>query len=305
MMSKIAFVLGGGGARGALQVGAIRALIEAGVVPNLLVGSSVGAVNAAYLAIKGIKPESVQSLTQTWCESARQDLLPTNPVRLAFSVLLRHKNTLCYQKLKELFIANGLDPALHFEEIRGTELVLVATDLLTGKPTWFGNVIGTCTDEPVLDAVLASACLPPWMRPVESHGKLLIDGAIVSLLPIEPAVAFGATEIYALDLGEWIEDPGRREGWISLLNRIVFSTMIREKMLELSLASLHGVQVRMISLSANGSIPISNFQHTRRLIEEGCEITRREIMKWKVNSNNPPGLPIELHSQTYPGSYTH
>ena len=71
MERQLAYVLGGGGARGALQVGAIRALLEAGVRPNLLVGTSIGAVNAAFLAFHGVSLQGVERLTEAcagFCE---------------------------------------------------------------------------------------------------------------------------------------------------------------------------------------------------------------------------------------------
>lgn len=97
---KIAFVLSGGGARGALQVGAIRALLEAGIYPDLLVGSSVGAANATFLAIKGVSLGSVQSLAQVWLDAARKDLLTSNLLRLTLSKLLHIHTDSTYRNLR-------------------------------------------------------------------------------------------------------------------------------------------------------------------------------------------------------------
>ena len=69
MKRPTALVLGGGGARGALQVGALRALLEAGRQPELLVGTSIGAVNAAFLAVRGLAPASLEALAGAWREA--------------------------------------------------------------------------------------------------------------------------------------------------------------------------------------------------------------------------------------------
>ena len=77
---RLAFVLSGGGARGAFQVGALKALYENNIHPEILVGTSIGAVNAAFLAVHGINSSSIERLIQTWMESVKMDLLPnTSP----------------------------------------------------------------------------------------------------------------------------------------------------------------------------------------------------------------------------------
>jgi NTE family protein len=73
-----AFVLGGGGARGTLQVGALRALLDAKIEPDLLVGTSVGAANATYLAVRGSSQDGLEGLDRSWGVAAEADLLPDN-----------------------------------------------------------------------------------------------------------------------------------------------------------------------------------------------------------------------------------
>jgi NTE family protein len=89
MKKPLAFVLGGGGARGALQVGALRALYEAGYRPDMMVGTSAGAVNATYLALRGFDERGLDQLEQAWLEAAWDDLLPPNYLQLALRYLLK------------------------------------------------------------------------------------------------------------------------------------------------------------------------------------------------------------------------
>jgi NTE family protein len=88
MAGKLAFVLGGGGARGALQVGALRALFEADIYPDMLVGTSAGGVNSAFLAMRGCSLETVEQLAIDWEIAAEADLLPSNYLWLTLRILL-------------------------------------------------------------------------------------------------------------------------------------------------------------------------------------------------------------------------
>ncbi len=78
MKRPLAFVLGGGGSRGALQIGALRGLLEAGLYPDLLVGTSIGAANAAYLAVNGVTMETIDRLETIWHSTIQLELMPSN-----------------------------------------------------------------------------------------------------------------------------------------------------------------------------------------------------------------------------------
>jgi NTE family protein len=281
-MSRVSFVFSGGGARGALQVGAMRALTEAGILPDHMVGVSIGAANAAYLAINGVSLQSIDRLADLWIAGTRHDPLPTNPFRIALSALIHSSDDQFYERLRESFISFGLNPALSFKDLTDIQLTIVASDLNTGTPILFGNIPGAYDDDLILDAVLASASIPPWIKPRERNGRLLADGGVVSGLPIEPAISQGSTEIYALDLRELREPQEGEHGWMSLMDKLMFSVFSREKELELALAATQGIQVRMIPLVPPEPVGISDFHHTRELIEQGYSITRRTIQTWQT-----------------------
>ncbi len=100
---KLAFVLGGGGARGALQAGALRALFERGIHPDLLVGASAGAVNAAYLGLDPTR-EQVMRLEQNWRTVATMDLFPRDWAFLVARALLKRTRFVPDAHLREFFI---------------------------------------------------------------------------------------------------------------------------------------------------------------------------------------------------------
>jgi NTE family protein len=275
-MGKLAFVLSGGGARGALQVGALRALIEAGIQPDLMVGTSIGAVNAAYLAVQGVNLDGVRGLIDAWQDAIEADLLPANYLTLALRSFVNLSFDTIYKRNREFYISHGLSPDLRFSDIHGVELVLVATDLNSGQPVLYGQN----PDQFVLDGLMASITLPPWMPPHERDGSMLMDGGVVSNLPIEPALKFGATDIIALDLIDLREPPVPGPGFGRLMTKLLFTVSKRQVEMELALAESRGVPVRRIQLLGKEPTALWDFRHTQELIEQGYEIPQKLITDW-------------------------
>lgn len=275
MKKQLAFVLGGGGARGALQVGALQALLESGLVPDLLVGTSIGAVNASFIALNGFTQASLEKLAEVWRETAGANLLPANYLWLSVRALFGRPSTYPAQHLRNFYIAHGLDPGLQFKDVRDVRLILVATDLNHGRPVLFGQ----SPEDSILEGVLASTALPPWVSPLKKDGRLLLDGGPVSTLPIEPALSAGATEIVALDLTDFRDVLVREDGFGPFVGKLIYTVEQRQQELELALASARGVQVTHIHLQADEPVPMWNFQHTETLITRGYELALQAIQE--------------------------
>ena len=193
---RTAFVLGGGGNLGAVQVGMLRALLERGVVPDEVVGCSVGAINGAGLAADPT-PAGVDRLEDIWRNLKGDAILPAG--RLSGLWLLTRK----YRSLEP---NDGLRrlieqlPFRTFEEL-ARPLHVVATSLRTGGERWFST-------GPFTEPILASAALPAVFPPVTVDGEVLIDGAVVNNVPISRALELGATQIVVLHVGNF-ERPRR------------------------------------------------------------------------------------------------
>ena len=273
----IAFVLSGGGARGALQIGALRALLEANIQPSLLVGTSVGAVNAAYVALRGFDLDSLEGLSQAWEDAASAHLLPANGLRMMLSALLRHGGGDSYQRMRGFFIAHGLTPDLRFIDQRGARLLIVATDLNAGLPVLYGRD----PQQSVLEGVLASTAVPPWVLPIQKDGQWLMDGGAVSNLPIEAALKEGARKIIALDLADHRCLPSGGGSLLEFVLKLAGTVQQRQSEMELALAAAHGVEVHRIALQAEAPIPIWDFRHTEKLIARGYRVTCDEIAHWR------------------------
>ena len=269
-----AFVLSGGGSRGALQVGALYALLENKLEPDLLVGTSIGAVNATFLALNGFSKQSLDLLTAAWHDAAKVDLLPANYIWLTIRAMVGRSDMDPSRRIRDFFIAHGVKPDLCFSAIQQPSLVIVSADLNTGKPVLHGK----SPDEKILDALLLSTALPPWASPVRRQGRYLVDGGVISNLPIESALATGATHIVALDLST-PEILGAGDGFGGFVDRLIFAVGKRQADLELELADARGVPILYLGLSENPPVSIWDFQRTDELIEQGYEIARRLLIE--------------------------
>jgi NTE family protein len=190
-----AFVLSGGGNQGVAQVGMLRALLERGHVPDVVVGTSVGALNGSRIATA---PDlaSVDRLEHVWLGLRGEDVFPGNALRRAWNLLRRDDHLIPNEGLRDLIVAAG--PAATFEELR-IPLRVVATDLITGDERVF--VRG-----PLHEALLGSAALPGIFPPVEYDRTTLVDGAVVNLIPISHALAGPVDRIFVLDVSDPITD---------------------------------------------------------------------------------------------------
>ncbi len=280
MEKKLAFVLGGGGSRGALQVGALRALLEAGYLPDLVTGTSIGAANGAFLAVHGFHAEGIQKLEQVWRSTVNRDLLPTNLWWQMMRATFRRSKNFSQERIRQFAISNGLTHDLRFEDLTGVKLYLVAADLNAGCPV----VFGLDPEDSVLEGVLASMSLPPWMSPTEKDGRYLMDGGAVSNLPIEAALQQGATEIIALDLFDPAERDTHLNGLGDFFVKLDKTVENRQTQLELKLAEARGVPVRRIVLTGERPVPLWDFRQSVELIERGYQQACRAIERWSTEA---------------------
>jgi NTE family protein len=183
-----AFVLSGGASLGAVQVGMLQALGEHGISPDLLIGTSVGALNAAWYAGH---PGSVEPLAAIWRGLKRGDVFPIDRATTLLGLFGRRDHLISASGLRSL-----LDRHLNFERLEDAAIPLhvVATDLGTGREIRLSR-------GDAIPAILASAAIPGIFPPVRVRGRDLIDGGIAGHAAISQAVALGATRVYVLPTG--------------------------------------------------------------------------------------------------------
>ena len=280
MKKSLAFVLGGGGARGAMQVGALRALFEAGLKPDLLVGTSIGAINATGLALWGVNLEGVETLERIYQKMQDSKLLDPRLLRFAWNTVSRHPNHRGSLAAREFMIAEGIVPEILFGQINSVRLATVAADLHTGKSV----IYGMDPEQSVMEGVLASIAIPPWFAPIEQAGQYIIDGGAVSNLPIEPAIKLGATEIIALDLHDPESYGDLNKALDPLLPKLASAITQRQLLLEMEYASACGVPVRYVSLKSSPAVPLWDFTTHRDLFQIGYDIMKNEMSSWPQKS---------------------
>ena len=189
---RVAFVLSGGGNLGSVQIGMLRALLERGITPDLIVGCSVGAINGAALADEPTLV-GVARLEQVWRNVDGNDLMPRsvlpNAVAMARKGEAIHDNDGLRQMLTAAMGARDFaDLTVRFE--------CVATDVDSVREVWF-------SEGPLVEAILASSAMPALYPAVEIDGVRYLDGAIVNDVPLSRAVELGATTLYVLQVGSF------------------------------------------------------------------------------------------------------
>ena len=186
-----AFVLSGGGSLGAVQVGMLAALHERDFQPDVLIGTSVGALNAAYVGAHGFDSDALEQLGAVWRRIRRPDVFPLDPLRQALALAGRRSSLCSAGPLRRLIDAN-----LSFTRLEDSPIPLhvVATDVLSGEELLLSS-------GDARSAVLASAAIPAVFPAVEREGRLLMDGGVANNTAISQAVALGADRIVVLPTG--------------------------------------------------------------------------------------------------------
>lgn len=213
----VAFVLGGGGILGAHEVGMLGALAERAVVPDIVLGTSIGAVNGALFAADPT-PAGVRELTQLW--------LSSNLVEVSAGGLLRRAGTLArtgthVQSLADIRarLVEAL-PVTRVEDL-AVPFQCVAASIERAAEHWFDR-------GDLADVVLASCAVPGLLPPVKIGDEHFIDGGIVNSIPVARAVALGARTIYVLQVGR-VETPLRPPRWPWEVGLVAFEVARRHR----------------------------------------------------------------------------
>lgn len=177
-----ALVLSGGGSRGAYQIGAALGMMEAGFRPEVIAGTSVGAINGALLT-SGLTADEIRDI---WMTLSRKDIALSRRDVWRF---WRWRSLLRHDPLREL-LERGVD----FDAVRNSPIrfIVTAADMCCGEVQEWTN------EELTVDHLLASAAIPGVLPPVEIDGHTYLDGAVVNNTPLRPAVRAGADEVFIL-----------------------------------------------------------------------------------------------------------
>jgi NTE family protein len=203
--SSPAFVLGGGGNLGALQVGMMYALVERGLRPGMIVGTSVGAINGAFLASRS-DLHGIAEIARLWSSLRRKDVLGVDLGTLLGGLRRSPRHLFDSSSIRRI-----LEAFLGFRRLEDAPipLAVVATELGSGEPVVLDS--GDATT-----ALLASSAIPGIFPPVEIDGRFLVDGAAAADVPLRQALSLGARDLYVLPTApaqvvSWVRRVGEEE----------------------------------------------------------------------------------------------
>ena len=232
--NDIAFVLGGGGILGAHEVGMLRALADREVKADLILGTSVGAINGAVFAADPTT-EGVGRLSELWLDMRLSELNAATVLR-RLTTLARSGTHL--EPLED--VRARLAAALSVERVEDLPVPFqcVAASIERAAEHWF-------TTGPLVDVVLASCAVPGILPPVKIGDEHFIDGGIVNSIPVARAVALGARTIYVLQVGR-LEKPLQPPRWPWEVGLVAFEVARRHRFAHDLLSLPEGIELHVL-----------------------------------------------------------
>ncbi|HEY2565380.1 MAG TPA: patatin-like phospholipase family protein [Acidimicrobiales bacterium] len=260
--AKTAFVLAGGGNLGATQVGMLQALLESGITPDVIVGSSVGALNGAFMAGQ---PDAArtESLAKLWIGLRRKDIFPFNLRRLLSGAVGRGNHFFDPHQFQTFIRRAPL--GFRLLEEAAVALHVMATDLMTGEAVVLSSGVA-------IDALLASSAIPGVFPPVVIDGRRLIDGGVAANVPVAQAEALGADEIWVLPTAQGLAVPPETAPEL-MLHAMHTATGPRESTAPAEVSAR--VAVHVVPVPTGSQPSMFDFTQTGVLISRALAATRQ------------------------------
>ncbi|MGH2760880.1 MAG: patatin-like phospholipase family protein [Actinomycetota bacterium] len=253
---RTAFVLGGGGNLGAVQVGQLKALLTSGIIPDVVIGCSVGALNGAAIAGEPTLDE-IDRLAELWRRLSREDIFPASKLGRGPWMFVRNGLSAFSDNGLRRVIDGWLSYRL-FEEAR-IPFWAVATSRRTGREHWFHS-------GDVARPLLASTALPGVFPPVSIDGHPYIDGGVVNNVPVSKAYELKARRVYVLDVGSLERERREPKRPYEVLMHAV--SIARASRLRIDRENVpEGVQMIQLPGIDTGKLRYDNFTRSAELIE--------------------------------------
>jgi len=254
----VAFVLSGGASLGAIEAGMLAALYEHEIAPDLIVGTSAGALNGAFIASRPPSPQTAAELSDQWRATHTFEVFPPNPFTAALGLIGEDDHLVSNSGVKRI-----LQSRQQFRRLEDASVSfhVIATDVLTGAKRRLstGDALG---------AVLASAAIPGVFPSIRFQDRQLVDGGVAENTPIADAVELGADTVYVLPTGApcTLREPPR--GAIAMLVHAL-ALLINQRLAQ-DIAHYSSL-VRMIVFPppCPQPVPAWDFDHAAELIEAG------------------------------------
>ncbi len=276
----VAFVFSGGASLGSIQAGMLQALEAADIRPDIVLGTSVGAMNAAFVAGGGTADE----LADIWKRLRSSAIFPVNPVLGLQAFLGKKRHFVANDGVKRVLRRN-----LTFDHIEDADLPLtvMATELQTGAEV-------RLTSGPAIEAVLASTALPGVFPPITIAGRTLVDGGIANNTPISVAIEAGATDVWVLNVGYscGLSAPPSSAFGASLHS---VGLLVQQRLVIETRNTDYAVPVRLIPPPCPISVQPTDFSQSAELIAAA----RLGTTQW-LGTGMPHALPLVPHAHSLP-----
>ncbi len=279
-----AFVLSGGGSLGAVQVGMLQAIADRGIQPDFLIGTSVGALNATYVARHGFGPAVVEELAAIWRGLRRRNVFPLQPARLAAAAVGRVPS-LCPDGALRRLVTDHVGTR-RLEDLT-VPVHVIATDVTSGREVLLSH-------GDAVDAVMASAAIPAVFPSVHVDGLDLIDGGVADNAAVSQALSLGADVVYVLPTGYAcaLEDPPATV----LSSALHALTLLIEQRLILEVAHYADqADIRVLPPLCPLSVSSTDFRYGGLLVDRARSATGRWLDEGGTQQSHPERF-LSLHS---------
>jgi NTE family protein len=259
----IGFVLTGGASLGVVQVGMLQALARRGIRPDFLIGSSAGALNAAFIACSAW-PSGTEELEQIWLGLSRKDVFPMGPMSSLLGLFGRREHMISPSGIEDLIRKH-----IAYERLEDAAIPVhvMATDVLTGAEVRISR-------GPVVEALRASTAIPGVFPPVHIGHHYLMDGGVANNAPLAHAIDLGADLVYVLPAGYAC---GLKKPPASALGMAVhaLSLVLNQKLVDILERRSGNAMIKVVPPLCPITISPIDFGHAAELIARARESTTR------------------------------
>ncbi len=273
----IALVLSGAANFGSLQAGAAAALLEAGLQPDLIVGTSAGAMNAIYLASDPTR-EGAFALGRIW-ERVRPDMVGKGGIFTGLRRLLARQDSLYpIEPVADFFLENlpaDLRTFGDLARLRGVRAYTVAVQIESGQVA----VMGDHPEDLLLDGAMSSIALPPYFSPWRIDGRRYMDGGVLTKLPLLAAIERGATQVVGVNIENAMGNSKNATDLFGISSYALALISDRQAHMEIAWAEATGAQVRVLHLRAPEEVRFWDFSQAAQLFELGYRSAQLELQK--------------------------
>ncbi len=285
---KTAFVFSGGASLGAVEVGMLKAIVEEGYKADMVLGTSVGALNGAIYA-SDPSIEGVKTLEQTWRNIKMFDVFTPSVITPIKNIATFGQYLISPKNLRKL-----MDDHLNFTKIEETKipLYITTTDINTGDEVVFNKGL-------VIEALLASAGIPGVFPPLRMDQRLLVDGGLVNNSPISSAVKLGAEKVVVFPIGFPYTPNEEPKNILEILFRTLIYLLNRQLSADYAFYK-DKVQLIVVPPPENITVGPHDFSKSDRLIDRSYNCTKDWLMKGGYhNLSTEFKHPGNIHSEIF------